>query len=104
MLDVKTRRNLSRHKNSCRDTRNMKKAEILSRQEIKEQYRKNTATYQFMLGHKEKYKAESLSQHKISCRDTDYCNLENPVETLYEEVMLRQSNECHNTRRQDFWP
>ena len=34
MLDVKTRRNLSRHKSSCRDTRNRKKAEILSRQGI----------------------------------------------------------------------
>ena len=48
----------------------------MSRQEIKEQYRKNTATDQFMLRHKEKYKAKSMSRHKSSCRDTDYCNLE----------------------------
>ena len=34
MLDVKTRRNLSRHKSSCRDTRNGKKTEILSQQSI----------------------------------------------------------------------
>ena len=39
---------------TCRDMENRKKAEILSRQEIKEQYRKNTATYQFMLRHSEK--------------------------------------------------
>ena len=59
----------------------------MSRKEIKEQYRENTATYQFMLPHKENKKTESMSRHKISCRDTDYCNLENPVETLYEEFM-----------------
>ena len=29
----------------------------------------------------------NLSRHKISYHDIDYCNLENPVETLYEEVM-----------------
>ena len=40
-----------------------------------------------------KYKEKSQSRHKISCRETDYCNLENPVETLYEEVMSRQSDE-----------
>ena len=34
---------------SCHDTKNKKKAEILSQQEIKEQYIKNTATDQFML-------------------------------------------------------
>ena len=72
MLDVKTRRNLSRHKSSFHDTRN-------------------------------KYKAESLSRHKISCCNTDYCNLENSIETLYEEVMLRQSDEFRDTRRQGFW-
>ena len=35
---------------------------LLSRQEIKEQYRKNTATYKFMLQHNEEQKAESLSR------------------------------------------
>ena len=39
----------------------------------------------------------------FSCRDTYYCNLEKPVETLYEEVLLRQGNECHDTERQGFW-
>ena len=33
---------------------------LLSRQEIKEQYWKNTATYKFMLQHNEEHKAESL--------------------------------------------
>ena len=33
----------------------------MSQQEIKEQYKKNTATDQFMLRHNEKYKAESMS-------------------------------------------
>ena len=61
MLDVKTRRNLSRHKNSCHDINNWKRAEVLSRQgylvsrqEIKEQYRKTTVTDQLMLRHNEK--------------------------------------------------
>ena len=35
---------------------------LLSRQEIKEQYGKNTATYKFMLQHNEEHKAESLSR------------------------------------------
>ena len=35
---------------------------LLSRQEFKEQYKKNTATYKFMLQHNEEHKAESLSQ------------------------------------------
>ena len=34
MLDVKIKRNLSRHKSSCLDTRKRKKAEILSQQGI----------------------------------------------------------------------
>ena len=83
MLDVKTKRNLSRHKSSCRDTNNWKRANVLSqhrylmsRQEIKEQYRKITATYQFMLQHNEEKRAESMSLHNFSYRDTDYCNLE----------------------------
>ena len=67
MLDVKTMRNLSWHKSSCRDTRN-------------------------------KEKAESMSRHKIFCHDIYYCNLENPVETLYEEVFSRLGNECHDTK------
>ena len=29
-----------------------------------------------------------MSPHKSSCRDTNYCNLEKPVATMYEEVML----------------
>ena len=45
----------------------------------------------------------NLSRHKISCRDTDYCNLENPIEKLYEKVMSRQSDECRDTRKQGFW-
>ena len=45
-------------------------------QEIKEQYKKTTATDQFMLRHNEKYKAESMSRQNFSYSDTDYCNLE----------------------------
>ena len=45
----------------------------------------------------------NLSRHKISCRDIDYCNLKNPIETLYEEMMSRQSDECREARRQGFW-
>ena len=37
----------------------------MSRQEIKEQYRKNTVTDQFMLGYNEKYKAESMSGQNL---------------------------------------
>ena len=35
---------------------------LLSRQEIKEQYMKNTAIDKFMLQHNEEHKAESLSR------------------------------------------
>ena len=35
---------------------------LLSRQEIKKQYRKNTATNKFMLQHNEKHKEKSMSQ------------------------------------------
>ena len=35
---------------------------LLSRQEIKEQYRKNIATNKFMLKHNEEQKAKSLSR------------------------------------------
>ena len=75
----------------------------MSRREIKNQYKKNTATYQFLLQHKEKYKVEFMSRHKSSCRDTNYCNLEKPVETMYVEVLMRQCNECRDTKRQGFW-
>ena len=37
----------------------------MSRQEIKEQYRKDTATNQFMLRHNEKYKAKSMLGHNL---------------------------------------
>ena len=75
----------------------------MSRQEIKEQYRKNTTTDQFMLQHDE-YKRQNLCRDRIfSYHDTDYCNLENPIETLYEEVLSRQGNECRDNKRQGFW-
>ena len=48
----------------------------MSRQEIKEQYRKTTTTYQFMLRHNEEKKAESMLRPNFSYHDTDYCNLE----------------------------
>ena len=44
-----------------------------------------------------------MSKAEGTCHDTDYCNLKNLVETLDEEVMSRQSDECHDTRRQGFW-
>ena len=70
----------------------------MSRQEIKEQYRKNTTT-DIM-----KNKRQNLFHDRIfSCHDTDYCNLEKPVETLYEVVLSRQGNECRGTERQGFW-
>ena len=60
-------KNLSRHKSSCRDTRNKRKQNfvaisrnsivtryLMSQQEIKEKYMKNTTTDQFMLCHNEK--------------------------------------------------
>ena len=51
---------------------------LLSRQEIKEQYRKNTATDKFMLQH-------NLCRDRILfCRDIDYGNMENLVETKEE--------------------
>ena len=46
---MSTSGNLSRHKSLCRDKGSRKKAEIMSRQEIKEHYRKNIATDQFIL-------------------------------------------------------
>ena len=49
---------------------------LMSRQEIKEQYRKTTTTDQFILRHNEEKKAKSMSRQNFSCRDTDYCNLE----------------------------
>ena len=33
----------------------------------------------------------------FSYRDNDYCNLVRPIETLYEEVLSRQGNECRDT-------
>ena len=65
------RRTYPRHKSSCRDTGNKRKKNsvatryLVSRQEIKEQYRKNTATNQFMLRHIEKYKAKSMSRQNL---------------------------------------
>ena len=51
---------------------------LLSRQEIKEQYRKNTATDKFMLQH-------NICRDRILlCRDIDYGNMENLVETKEE--------------------
>ena len=44
-----------------------------------------------------------MSRHKISYRDTDYCNLEKLVMTMYEEVMSRQGNKCRDTKIQGFW-
>ena len=40
----------------------------------------------------------NLSQHKSSCRDTDYCKLEKAIEIMYEEVLSRQGNECCDTK------
>ena len=38
----------------------------------------------------------------FSYRDPDYYNLEKPVETLHEEVLSPQGNECDDTKRQVF--
>ena len=53
----------------------------MSRQKIKEQYKKNTTTYQFMLRHNENRRQNLCRDRIFSCNDTDYCNLEKPVET-----------------------
>ena len=60
---------------------------LLSRQEIKKQYRKNTAKEKFMLRHNEEQKAKSLSRQNFFCRDTNYGNMEKLVET--EEELRR---------------
>ena len=50
---------------------------LVWRQKIKKQYRKNTATYQFM-----KNRRQNLCRDIIfSCRHTDYCNFEKPIDT-----------------------
>ena len=66
--------------------------------------RKNVTTLILLSQHKGLNIEEELCRDNIfSCRDTDYCNLEKPVETLYEEVMSRQGDECRDTERQGFW-
>ena len=51
-----------------------------------------------------KNRRQNLCRDRIfSYHDTDYCNLEKPVETMHEEVMSRQGNECRDTERQGFW-
>ena len=69
----------------------------MSRQEIKEQHRKNTATDQLMLRHNKKNNIrQNLCRDRIfSCRDTDYCNLEKPIEI----ERIRRRNTSLETRQ-----
>ena len=57
---------------------------LLSRQEIKKQYRKNTATKNFMLRHNEEHKEKSMSRQNFFCCNTNYGNMEKLVETEEE--------------------
>ena len=61
---------------------------LLSRQEIKEQYRENTKTDKFMLQHNEEHKAEYCRNRILLCSDTGYCNMEKLVEI--EEELRRK--------------
>ena len=101
---------MSLHKTACCDTKNRKRAEVLSRQgilcrdkilksNIGRILRKISLCCDIM-----KNRRKNLCRNRIFfCRDTNYCNLEKPVEILYEEVLLRQGNECRDTERQGFW-
>ena len=57
---------------------------LLSWQEIKEQYRKNTVTDKFMLQHNEEHRQNLCRDRILLCRDTDYSNMEKLVETKEE--------------------
>ena len=85
---------MSRHKTACCDTKNRKIVEVLSRRGIiclDKILKSNTGRilrqislcFDIM-----KNIRKNLCRNRIFlCRDTNYCNLEKPVETLYEEVM-----------------
>ena len=88
----------------------MKKVEIMSLQGILCRDKKLKSNTGRILQHINlccdimKNRRQNLCRDRIfSCCDTDYCNLEKPVETLYEEVLPRQGNECRDTERQGFW-
>ena len=89
MLDVKTRRNLSRHKSSCRDSRKRKKAEILSRQGILCRDKKLKNNTGRILRHISLCCNKRKNRRYNLCHDTDYCNL---------EVLLKQ---CMKKFRRD---
>ena len=71
---------IGRKKKSCRDKKlNSNTGRIL--------------LHNSLYSDKIKNRRQNLCQDRIlSCRDTNYCNLEKPVETLYEEVLSRQGN------------
>ena len=82
-MDVNIRKNLSRHKSSCRDTKNRKIAEVLLRQGILCRDKKLKSNTERILQHINlccdimKNRRQNLCRDRIfSCRDTDYCNLE----------------------------
>ena len=57
-----TKKLLSRQSKQEEGRNSVATRDILSQQEVKEQYKKNTATYKFMFQHNEDHKAESISR------------------------------------------
>ena len=61
---------------------------LLSRQEIKEQYKKNTTTDKLRCNIMKNIRQNLYRDRILFCRDTDYCNMEKLVEI--EEELRRK--------------
>ena len=61
---------------------------------------------QFMLRHNDEHKAEVCHNKTIFYRDTDYCNMEKPVETeekLRKKFLSRKEYVCREMERISLW-